>query len=1165
MVEFRSIPESSAQKNDECVIGLDVGSTTTKAVLLRTCDSAIVASVYLRTSGDPIAAAKQCYEYIDSKTSELSIRIIGLGVTGSGRNIVALHALTDVIVNEIIAHATAAAFFDPEVDTIFEIGGQDAKYTFLTAGTPSDYAMNEACSAGTGSFLEEAAYESLNIKTEDIADLALAGTKPPDFTDQCSAFISSDIKRASQEHIGANDILGGLVYSVCMNYLNRVKGNRQIGKKIFMQGGVCYNKAVPVAMAALLKTPIIVPPQPGLMGAFGVALDTRDRLAHKSVEPQVIDCKKLIARDAVREGTFVCAGGSSGEKCDRKCEIARIRVDGKMFAFGGACDRYYSQRFNKTVDTATLDFGAIRASLLYNKYLPAKRQNAKTVGLNRSFLFHSYSPLFASFFDTLGFSVIYSDEIDKRGVARTEAAFCLPAEIAHGGFIALLNQHPDYIFMPQVMQLPVPNVDTFSRLCVFVQGETYFLQTTFRSEIEQSGAIVLAPVLKMENGYEQAESVFVECVAPLGIEEKQARRAYRSACKRQYQFEKELREQGKKALEHLDAHPEKLGVVIFGRPYSAFAAEANMGIMQKVASRDVVVIPHDMLDADAVTIQPKMFWAMGQKILKSAHLVKERNNLFGLYITNFSCGPDSFLLNFFRTVMGDKPSLTLELDQHTADAGLDTRIEAAIDIMNRYKNRVTAAARDAASEAYRPATVVFEGGEIVVVSSAGTRHALTDPAVELVLPSMGFHGTQAVAAIFRSTGINARALSLPDKEVLRIGRSATLGKECLPYIMTTGSFVSDLNAKTDPDKITLMFLATGGGPCRLGQYNHALTIYVTKNRISNAAVFTMTDENGYAGLGVRQLLRSWQSIVVADVMQDIGNMLMVTAIDPVAADTVIEDSWKELYAFFEGTSSIRLSTLLSTISRRLKTIPLMRNPVQVPVVSVVGEIFVRREEFSRKNLVEFFQQRGFMVRVAPLAEYICYSNFVINSGLGERKFSLKGQLKNRFSARMQEWWERRIKQIFATSGLYGFEMIDVPKTIRGITHIVNENFRGECILTIGLALREILHDSCGIVSIGPFGCMPSRMAEAILKKEMNPVGKARMPGWSKKAMLFAESGDFPFMSIETDGSPFPQTVEASLEAFVLQSKRLHRKMAALKGIPVERGKSVSRVAAGVRD
>ncbi|MFW5775148.1 MAG: acyl-CoA dehydratase activase, partial [Chitinivibrionales bacterium] len=507
LVDFKKADHDVAQKGDSCILGLDVGSTTTKAVLIRETDKKILASVYLRTKGNPVEASRQCYQKIKEHIGNTEVTIKGVGVTGSGRQIAGLHALSDQIINEIIAHATAASYFDAEVDTIFEIGGQDAKYTFLSGGVPADYAMNEACSAGTGSFLEESAKESLNVSTELIGPFALNGTKPPNFTDQCAAFISSDIKRAGQEGIARDDILAGLVYSICMNYVNRVKGARPVGKKVFMQGGVCYNKAVPVAMAALMQMPIVVPPDPGLMGAFGVALEVCDRLTLGVAEPKNFDLDELVEREAIREGTFVCAGGK--EKCDRKCEISRIRIGEKLYPFGGICDRYYNQRVNKNVDTGELDLVAVRQKLMYDSYGPnapsaiRDKKPTRTVGLNRSFLLHSLYPLFSNFFDQLGFEIVVSDDIDPHGLSRIEAAYCLPAEISHGAFQNLLNKDTDYIFLPQVMQLPIPNVPTWSRACVFVQGEPYYLKTTFRKQLEDKKTTLLAPVLKMKDSYDK--------------------------------------------------------------------------------------------------------------------------------------------------------------------------------------------------------------------------------------------------------------------------------------------------------------------------------------------------------------------------------------------------------------------------------------------------------------------------------------------------------------------------------------------------------------------------------------------------------------------------------------------------------------------------------------
>jgi len=395
--------------------------------------------VYLRTQGNPVQASRECYAVLAEQLGTLAeeVEVVGLGVTGSGRQIAGLHAMTEGIVNEIIAHAAAALFYDRDVDTIFEIGGQDAKYTFIRKGVPSDYAMNDACSAGTGSFLEEAAKETMGLEMEQIGEIALKGQNPPNFNDQCAAFISSDIKTAFHEGAQTEDIVAGLVYSVCMNYSNRVKGNRPVGNKVFMQGGVCYNRAVPMAMAALTGKRIIVPPEPGLMGAFGVALEVKRKIELGLIEERPFSLKVLRERTLAYEAPFICRGGKEG--CDRKCEISRIRIEGKIYPFGGACNLWYNRRFKVAVDTEGLNLVRRHEQLTFSELQPAAAvdegtDTGKTVGINRSFATDFYFPLYRQFFADLGFRVVIPESPLQAGVDRKQAPFCYPAEIAHGFF-----------------------------------------------------------------------------------------------------------------------------------------------------------------------------------------------------------------------------------------------------------------------------------------------------------------------------------------------------------------------------------------------------------------------------------------------------------------------------------------------------------------------------------------------------------------------------------------------------------------------------------------------------------------------------------------------------------------------------------------------------------
>ncbi|MCP4683100.1 MAG: activase, partial [Desulfobacterales bacterium] len=590
-----------------------------KAVLLRRSDLAILASIYLRTSGDPVGASRQCYksiqEQVEKSVNPSDISIIGLGICGSGRQIAGLHALTDGVINEIIAHAAAAVHFDPKVDTIFEIGGQDAKYTYVTNGVSSDYAMNEACSAGTGSFLEESAYESMGVKMEDIADIALKGENPPNFNDQCAAFIASDIKNAIHEGGRHEDIIAGLVYSICMNYSNRVKGNRPVGEKVFMQGGVCYNRAIPLAMASLVGKPIIVPPEPGLMGAFGVALEVRKRIDSGLLAEKAFDLDTLVQRDVIYGKSFICRGGQ--EKCDRRCEIAMIELDGDKYPFGGACNKYYNLRHNIKYDVKQLDLVRLRQHLIFEKYGATVLSTGKTekgrVAINRSFLTSSYYPFYSTFFAELGVTPVVPDSLSQEGIDRKSAPFCYPAELSHGFFYSLLNmeERPDFIFLPHFKAVPSQNGVLSSQVCPFVQGETFFLRTTFKDELndlKNKGTRILTPLIDMNLGMIHAKASLIDTAREMGIGPREAAEAFEKALVAQKACDAEMKEIGRKVLADIEQYPEKIGVVLFARPYNGFVDEANMGIPHKLASRGVPVIPFDFLDFENQRTKRHMYW-----------------------------------------------------------------------------------------------------------------------------------------------------------------------------------------------------------------------------------------------------------------------------------------------------------------------------------------------------------------------------------------------------------------------------------------------------------------------------------------------------------------------------------------------------------------------------
>jgi predicted nucleotide-binding protein (sugar kinase/HSP70/actin superfamily) len=251
-----------------------------------------------------------------------------------------------------------------------------------------------------------------------------------------------------------------------------------------------------------------------------------------------------------------------------------------------------------------------------------------------------------------------------------------------------MEDPPEFIFLPHFKAVPAQNGCTSSQVCPFVQGETFFLRTTFRKkldEIKSRGTELLTPLLDLTEGLETAEKPLVETGIKMGVSKKEAKKAFQKALMKQTECMAEMKKIGNKALEELEKDPDRTAVVIFARPYNGFVKEAHMGIPGKLASRGILVMPFDFLTFDDEKTKRHMYWGMGQLILKAARAVKRHPQLFGTYITNFSCGPDSFIVGYFRSLMGQKPSLTLELDSHTADAGLETRVEAFLDIVAAYR------------------------------------------------------------------------------------------------------------------------------------------------------------------------------------------------------------------------------------------------------------------------------------------------------------------------------------------------------------------------------------------------------------------------------------------------------------------------------------------------
>ena len=1130
-VQFFEKSGGKVRADRKYILGVDGGSTTTKACLVDTETDEIVASHYGRTHGDPVKALKECLAIMQEKiiadTGGKNIDISLVSTTGSSREILGVFLETPGVYNEIIAHSVGTTYFDPEVETIFEIGGQDAKYVLLKNGVPIDYAMNEACSAGTGSFLEESASGDLSIHSAvEIGPIALQADAPCKFGEHCSAFINSDIRKAVQQGAGRENITAGIACSIVANYLNRVVGNRTIGGKIFLQGGVAKNQAVPLAFAMLLGKEILVPPSPELTGCFGVALLAKRKHADGLLEERTVIIDDIINREIGYERVFTC------KACENGCPIQVLNVNTHKYMFGGRCNKYTNMR-KAIKDVPVFDYVEKRQKMLFEEFAaPALLEKKRdfTVGIPRAFSVHTLYPLYSWFFHELGIKTFLSTEVAHAGVARAESTYCFPAEIAHGAVQDCLDKGADYVLLPHFRDMPSYEDEVHANFCPITQSLPYYIEKAF-PDIDRKRWLPLVVSFKFGKG--KALELFREMTARLGIGEAETKTAFENALERQQAYFDAARAMGKDALEEARKSDRPV-IAVLGRPYNAFTQEANMGIPRKFTTRGYSIVPFDILPFHDEKIFPNMYWYYGQEDVKAANLLKKEDNIYLTYVTNFSCAPDSFILHYIKWVMGQKPFLVLELDSHSADAGVDTRVEAFLDIIDGYRAKKNELEAERYDNGWRFVSEKTAGGGFDLrIDNAKTGEKVPiigNGRVRVLLSNMGAISTEYMGAAVRGLGINAEAMPVATPKTIQLARTHASGKECVPSHLVLGSALQFFcSEKYRKDELYLLFVPITTGPCRTGQYYVFYENLFRDLRLENVVVFILSADNSYTELGPSFAKEMWKGLVLSDYLKDIQTALKAAAADPAQAQADFEKSWRRvMYAVEHNPKGIWRE--LRQVALDVKKIPLKRKVVDCPRVLIVGEIYVRRDDFAVGELTDLMSERGIVVKVAGVSEWIHYLDFVREYALnklirlrkpGTRLFSKPWRDLKKLE--IEEWWkhsvEKKILSILEPTGLIPETPHDMHEIMQYTQeHFVNLELNSEIAVSSGSAAAAMDSGYSGIVNISPFACLIGRVIEGLFTP------------WARER-------NYPILSVEVDGNLLPPNIINKLNIFMVNVLR----------------------------
>ncbi|MDR3161145.1 MAG: acyl-CoA dehydratase activase-related protein, partial [Spirochaetaceae bacterium] len=957
------------------------------------------------------------------------------------------------------------------------------------------------------------------------------------------------------------NITAGIACSIVANYLNRVVGNRTIGGKIFLQGGVAKNAAVPLAFAMMLDKEILVPPSPELMGCFGVALLAKRKNADGLLGEQTVDIDDLIGREIGYERVFTC------HSCDNRCPIQVLNVNGHKYMFGGRCNKYTNMR-KAVKDVPVFDYVEKRQKLLFEEYaapvapvegkreegevteLPGANDNSAApsplppnpsltppsykrsflVGIPRAFSVHTLYPLYSWFFHELGIRTFLSTEVAHGGVARAESTYCFPAEIAHGAVQDCLDKGADYVFLPHFRDMPSYEEEVHANFCPITQSLPYYIEKAF-PDVDKSRFLPL--VVSFKFGEAKALELFTEMTRLLGIDEAETRSAFTTALSKQEAYFAAVKRLGLEALE--DARKADRPVIaVLGRPYNAFTPEANMGIPRKFTTRGYSIVPFDILPFEEQKIFPNMYWYYGQQDVKSADLLKNEENIYVTYITNFSCAPDSFILHYLKWVMGQKPFLVLELDSHSADAGVDTRVEAFLDIIDGYRSKKTELEGERYDNGWR---FVYDSaaaaGEDLRIENDKTGEKVPvrgNKRVKVLLSNMGAISTEYIGAAVRGLGISAEALPVATAKTVQIARAHASGKECVPSHLVLGSALQFFNSeKYRKDELYLLFVPITTGPCRTGQYYVFYENLFKDLRLENVVIFILSADNSYTELGPSFAKDMWRGFVLSDYLKDIQTSLKALAEDPVQAVADYEKSWRRIMDAVERRPK-EIWKELQQVAEDVKRIPLKRRLADCPKVLIVGEIYVRRDDFAVGELTDLMSERGIVVKVAGISEWIHYLDFV-------REYALKKLIKLRKPGRrlfskpwrdlkkleVEEWWkhsiEKKVLSILEPTDLIPQTPHDMHEIMENTQkHFVNLELNSEIAVSSGVAATAMERGYSGIVNISPFACLIGRVIEGLFTP------------WARER-------NYPALSVEVDGNLLPPNIVNKLNIFMVNVLR----------------------------
>lgn len=1078
--QLRSPVDATDRKVLRGYLGIDSGSTTSKFVFMDEQEQ-VTDTFYANNQGEPLRVVRQGLLALAEKYRKLGIRleVLGLGTTGYGEQMLSQAFHADYHTVETVAHARGCRRFFPNATFLLDIGGQDMKAIWLKDGVVTNIMLNEACSSGCGSFLENFA-STLGMPVDQVADAAFRSQAPAELGSRCTVFMNSTIINEQRNGKQPDDLMAGLCRSIIENVFTkvvRIANVSELGDTVVVQGGTFRNFAVLRALEEYLGREVTLAPYPGEMGALGAALAVKQEVeAHGYANGR---CSAFIGFEAVEQFQYVRESGVVCPHCANHCSRTILRFsDGGCYVTGNRCDRgavVTEDAAAETVKPAPVpDLFHLRQELLFKKYpvSPVRENQKQTVGLPRVLEFWDSMPFWSTFFRALGYEVRYSHPSSRKqyesGLQYVASdTICFPAKLVHGHVLDLAKQGVDRIFLPYILHMPTENQGEKSPyVCPVIMGYSMVVRN-FQDPEEHFSVAFETPVFHWFTQQDRKRQICQYAMEHCGATKGQAEEAYRQGAAVIEAFRRRLVEEGERVI----AQTQKDGgfaVVLAGRPYHTDPL-INHDLSRMFTRRGIPVLTVDSLpglaEADLHQSRVEITNDFHARMLSGAMVTAQQPALEYVQIVSFGCGHDAILSDEIIRLLGEgsgKPPLILKVDESEAAGSLGIRVQSFIETveLRRAAQTEKTAQPDRLPEPYP------------------VKYRKADRKLRTVLvPNISAPVSTLLSALLDREGIRAQALPVGGPEQIRVGKKYTHNDICFPCQMVVGELIDALQKGHYPEGSVAVGMAKLSCDCRMANYTPILRKALDSAGFADVPILT-TDPGdtkgihpGVSMLGARSVLLAAWAFSMLDILEDLCRKIR-------PYETVAGETNRVFQSCIEDIAAGSKEGLRKMIAAFRRSINAFRElhwdrSVRKPRVLVTGELLVTYHPGTNFHVEEYLERNG-METVLPRITYQFRKDFQaaiseirdFGAHLAPYPFALDSAV---------EGIQRYLERIAQTHPLYHKaarpqELYDTVRTIIPKTLTCGEGW-----LMAGEIAHYAVQGVRSFIILQPFGCLPNHV------------------------------------------------------------------------------------------